>query len=71
MDEEWSFLEDDYRIQQLGALRERLRRLEEVDYMTAVYKGYSNSGETLAEIQEEIAEVGQLIADLESSTQQE
>ncbi|MGX7204100.1 hypothetical protein [Enterococcus pingfangensis] len=38
----------------LGQLRDRLQRLEEMDYMTAYYKGYSTSGATLDEIKEEI-----------------
>ncbi|MBM7712882.1 hypothetical protein [Enterococcus xiangfangensis] len=38
----------------LGQLRDRLQRLEDMDYMTAYYKGYSTSGATLDEIKEEI-----------------
>ena len=45
----------DQRLTQLGQLRDRLQRLEGTDYMTAYYKGYSNSGATLAEIQDELA----------------
>lgn len=49
----------------LGQLRERLRRLEEVDYVAAYYKGYSTSGETLEEIKEEINILNVEISELE------
>lgn len=49
----------------LGQLRERLRRLEEVDYVVAYYKGYSTKGETLEEIKEEINILNVEISELE------
>lgn len=48
----------------LGSLRDRLYRLEETDYPAAMYKGYSSSGQTVAEIQTEIEEANQQIEDL-------
>ncbi len=42
-------------IQALGQANDRLYQLEEVDYVTAAYKGFSASGATLDEVQEEIA----------------
>ena len=42
-------VEYDRTIKKLGSLRERLRRLEEDDYVTASYKGYSSDGLTLNE----------------------
>ncbi|WP_137597762.1 hypothetical protein [Paucilactobacillus kaifaensis] len=50
-------LEYERTIEQLGNLREQLRQLEDVDYMTATYKGYSSSGLTLDEITDQITEV--------------
>ena len=41
-------------ITQLGSLNEQVRQLEDVDYMTATYKGYSNTGLTLEEVKDEI-----------------
>lgn len=38
----------------LGQLRDQLQRLEETDYMTAYYKGYSATGATLEEIKAEL-----------------
>lgn len=49
----------------LGQLRDRLQRLEETDYITAYYKGYSSSGLTLEEIKDEIQELQEQIKDLE------
>lgn len=49
----------------LGQFRERLRQLEEVDYVTAQYKGYSTSGATLEEIKEEITFLTVKISKLE------
>lgn len=48
-------LQYEKQINQLGQLRERIRQLEDVDYVTAHYKGYSTSGATLEEIKEEIS----------------
>ena len=47
-------LYDEFDLELLGNLRNRLQRLEDTDYMTAYYKGYSASGLTLDEIKEEI-----------------
>lgn len=49
----------------LGQLREKLQRLEETDYITAYYKGYSASGMTLAEIQEATVELTEQILEIE------
>lgn len=51
----------------LGQLRDRLQRLEETDYITAYYKGYSSSGLTLEEIKDEIQELQEQIKDLEET----
>ncbi len=53
-------------VRQLGALRQRLTQLEDVDYMTAYYKGYSASGDDLAAVQAEIETVTARIARLEA-----
>ncbi|WP_430611680.1 hypothetical protein [Enterococcus sp. DIV0876] len=53
-------------IEQLGTLRDRLRQLEDVDYMTAYYKGYSASGMTLEEIRRAIIELTEEMSELES-----
>ncbi|MFC4772590.1 hypothetical protein [Enterococcus hermanniensis] len=45
----------------LGQLRARLQRLEETEYMTAYYKGYSSSGMTVEEIKVAIEELSQEI----------
>lgn len=42
-------------LETLGKMQERLRNLEENDYMTAYYKGYSSEGATLDEIKDEIS----------------
>ncbi|WP_353886837.1 hypothetical protein [uncultured Secundilactobacillus sp.] len=52
-------------IEELGALNERLRQLEDVDYMTAYYKGYSTSGETLEEVKEQMQAIRNRIERLE------
>lgn len=49
----------------LGQLRDHLQRLEDNDYMTAYYKGYSTSGATLEEIKEEIQILQDQITELE------
>ncbi|MBO1307912.1 hypothetical protein JZO70_17185 [Enterococcus sp. 669A] len=49
----------------LGQLRDQLQRLEDTDYMTAYYKGYSSSGATLEEIKDEIQELQEQIKLLE------
>ncbi|KRM77529.1 hypothetical protein [Secundilactobacillus collinoides] len=58
--------EEDQLIDQLGALRDRERRLEENDYMTAYYKGYSADGATLQEIQDQLEALRDEIARLEA-----
>lgn len=52
-------------IELLGSYRKRLRQLEDMDYMTAYYKGYSASGMTLDEIKETIDALTQEIRELE------
>lgn len=52
-------------VEMSGRLRDRLQRLEDVDYMTAFYKGYSTSGATLAEIKAEQVQLTEQIAELE------
>lgn len=52
-------------IEELSSLNERLRQLEETDYMTAYYKGYSASGLTLEEIREQMTDLRQRIAQVE------
>ena len=49
----------------LGQLRARLQRLEDTEYMTAYYKGYSSSGMTVDEIKDSIEELTQEIQLLE------
>ncbi|EEI23269.1 hypothetical protein [Lentilactobacillus hilgardii] len=51
-------------ITQLGSLNEQVRQLEDVDYMTATYKGYSNTGLTLEEVKDEIDRLHQQIKTL-------
>ncbi len=58
--------EEDQLIGQLGALRDRERRLEENDYMTAYYKGYSSDGATLQEIQDQLEALRDEITRLEA-----
>lgn len=58
-------LYDEFDLELLGNLRNRLQRLEDIDYMTAYYKGYSASGMTLDEIKEEIEELSHTIRELE------
>lgn len=41
-------------IAQLGAANDQLHQLEDIDYPTAQYKGYSASGDTLEEVQARI-----------------
>ncbi|GEL15950.1 hypothetical protein [Pediococcus cellicola] len=52
-------------IEELGNLRERVRQLEENEYVTATYKGYSSEGQTLSEVVEEIETTNQAIQVLE------
>lgn len=52
-------------LERLGQLRDRLQRLEDNEYMTAYYKGYSTSGATLEEINEEIQLLQEQIHELE------
>ncbi|BAP85802.1 hypothetical protein LOOC260_112640 [Paucilactobacillus hokkaidonensis JCM 18461] len=58
-------LEYERTIEQLGDLREHLRQLEDVDYMTATYKGYSSSGLTLDEITDQMTDINESIHILE------
>ncbi|KRK98569.1 hypothetical protein FD04_GL000301 [Secundilactobacillus odoratitofui DSM 19909 = JCM 15043] len=44
----------DQLVTQLGQVNTSIERLENVDYMTAMYKGYSAAGETVDEIVGEI-----------------
>lgn len=53
--------EYDQMIEELGNLRERVRQLEENEYVTATYKGYSSEGLTLSEVIEEIETTNQAI----------
>ncbi|MCH4170945.1 MAG: hypothetical protein LKF36_06950 [Lactobacillus sp.] len=53
-------------IAQLGQLNEQLRQLEDVDYITASYKGFSASGATLVEVQADIATTQRKIALLQA-----
>lgn len=52
-------------IELLGSLRNRLRQLEDSDYVTAYYKGYSSSGMTLDEVKDAIEELTEEIRELE------
>ncbi|EEI20119.1 hypothetical protein HMPREF0497_1026 [Lentilactobacillus buchneri ATCC 11577] len=45
-------------------MNEQVRQLEDVDYMTATYKGYSNTGLTLEEVKDEIDRLHQQIKTL-------
>ncbi|MDN5575217.1 MAG: hypothetical protein L0G32_04465 [Pediococcus sp.] len=53
--------EYDQMIEELGNLRERVRQLEENEYVTATYKCYSSEGLTLSEVIEEIETTNQAI----------
>ena len=53
-------------IDELGALNDRLRQLEDVDYMTAYYKGYSSSGQTVDEINEAMRDLEMRVSDYEA-----
>lgn len=53
-------------IELLGTLRNRLRQLEESEYVTAYYKGYSSSGMTLDEIKDAMEELTEEIRELEN-----
>ncbi|MCD2257174.1 hypothetical protein ACNAN0_12740 [Agrilactobacillus fermenti] len=59
-------LQFDQLVTKLGQLREQVRQLEDVDYMTAYYKGYSQSGATIDEIQSEIDQLNQEADDLQT-----
>jgi hypothetical protein len=56
----------DLLLQTLGMMQERLRNLEENEYITAYYKGYSNEGFTLEEIKDEILSLTQEIKVIEN-----
>ncbi|KIS02869.1 hypothetical protein [Paucilactobacillus wasatchensis] len=64
-------LEYERTIEQLGNLREQLRQLEDVDYMTATYKGYSSSGLTLEEITDQITEINESINIVETRLEED
>lgn len=64
-------LEYERMIEQLGNLREQLRQLEDVDYMTATYKGYSSSGLTLEEITDQITEINESINIVETRLEED
>lgn len=51
-------------LDEIGKLQDRLQLLEDEDYMTAYYKGYSNGGQTLEEIKDEIDDLNERIAQL-------
>ncbi|HAT55725.1 MAG TPA: hypothetical protein DCW31_10915 [Lactobacillus sp.] len=55
----------DYDIERLGKLRDELQRLEDNDYVTAFYKGYSSEGLTLEEVRENIRELEGQVRQLE------
>lgn len=61
----------DQRVAELGQLRDRLHRLEEDDYMTAYYKGYSSEGQTVDEINDEISELRIQVEQLQSELDDE
>lgn len=46
---------EDVLIARLGTLHQQLDQLENVDYMTAYYKGYSTQGDDLETIKEKIS----------------
>ncbi|KRL41896.1 hypothetical protein [Lacticaseibacillus manihotivorans] len=48
---------EDTLISRLGTLHQQLEQLENVDYMTAYYKGYSTQGDDLETIKEKIITV--------------
>lgn len=58
-------------ITQLGRVNDRLEQLENVDYMTATYKGYSSDGSTVDEIEDEIKELRQQARTLERELEEE
>lgn len=70
-EENWRMDEFHYEqtVKQLGKLNERLRQLTETDYATAIYKGYSASSLTLAEVQAEVAATESQISRLEERLQ--
>ena len=52
-------------IRRLGDLQEEARRLEEEDYISARYKGYSSEGLTLEEVMARLKKVERESAKLE------
>lgn len=52
---------EDTLIARLGTLHQQLEQLENVDYMTAYYKGYSIQGDDLDTIKEKIITVNDQI----------
>lgn len=61
----------DQRVAELGQLRDRFHRLEEDDYMTAYYKGYSSEGQTVDEINDEISELRTQVEQLQNELDDE
>lgn len=55
----------DYDVERLGQLRDELQRLEDNDYVTAYYKGYSSEGLTLDEVRDTIKDLEHQIRQLE------
>lgn len=53
-------------IQRLDRLHQQLEQLENVDYMTAYYKGYSTAGDDLETIKAEIDSVTEQIQQVEA-----
>ncbi|WP_125711054.1 hypothetical protein [Lacticaseibacillus porcinae] len=58
-------MNEDTLIARLGDLHQQLEQLENVDYMTAYYKGYSSQGDDLETIKEKIATVNDQIQQVE------
>ncbi|WP_225047645.1 hypothetical protein [Lacticaseibacillus kribbianus] len=52
-------------IQQLGEANRRLQQLVDVDYPTAAYKGFSQNGDTLADVKAAIDEAEARVQRLE------
>lgn len=58
-------MNEDTLIAQLGDLHQQLEQLENIDYMTAYYKGYSSQGDDLETIKEKIVTVNHQIQQVE------
>ena len=57
---------EDALIARLGDLHQQLEQLENVDYMTAYYKGYSTQGDDLETIKEKIITTNEQIQQIEA-----